>query len=131
MKALVIEDDQDVRDVVCTLLESKGWEVVQGEDGEEALLKAVRELPDIIIMGVMMPRKSGLEALQELRTDPRTCHLSVIMLTAVNDQELSLRRDAMSIAQELGVAPPEAFLEKPLKNDVLLATITDITGYEF
>lgn len=131
MKALIIEDDDDVRAIMCALLESKGWDTAEGTDGDDALARAIREAPDIIILDVMMPIKNGLEALKELRTDPRTGHVPIIMLTAINDFELGLRRDAFSVAQELGVAPPEAFLEKPVNKDHLLSTITDITGHEF
>jgi len=123
--AVVIDDDADTRDIIKAVLEDEGFRVVEGEDGEELMNLALRECPDIIVLDVMMPVKSGFEALRELREDPRTEHYTVIMLTAVNDYELGMDYDADSTGRRLRVRPPEAFLDKPLDGPSLRTAIND------
>jgi len=121
---LVAEDDADVLDFVRTVLQHEGCTVLTAEDGDEAILMAVREQPDAIILDVMMPGTNGFDALKALRTDSRTEHIPVIMLTAVNDFELGIGHDRESAGRRLGVQPPEAFLEKPVRPMELLAALT-------
>jgi CheY-like chemotaxis protein len=116
---LVIDDDSDVRDMIAALFEMHGWRTIQGESGDTAVALAVEHLPDLIVLDVMMPVMDGIEAFRELRTDPRTSHLPVIMLTAVNEYELSTPRDAERVGHEAKVNPPEAFLEKPVDARIL------------
>lgn len=131
MTVLVVEDDEDIRQVVCTLLRSKGVNVIEATNGEDAVMSALRHHPDLIIMDVMMPVKTGFEALKEMRTDRRMDFFPVIMLTAVNDYELGLRRDAEAVGRELEIRSPEAFIEKPVDTAILLETITEVTGHPF
>jgi CheY-like chemotaxis protein len=120
---LIAEDDADVQAFLRALLLHEGCTVHTANDGDEAVLIAVREQPDAIILDVMMPGKGGFEALKELRVDPRTAHIPVIMLTAVNDYELGVDHDRESTGRRLGVTPPEAFLEKPVRPDDLLEAL--------
>lgn len=121
---LVAEDDADVSEFICALLRSEGCTVFTAEDGDDAILTAVRQQPDAIILDVMMPGKDGFEALKELRQDSRTAHIPVIMLTAVNDFELGIGHDRESTGRRLGVPAPEAFLEKPVRPGELLEALS-------
>lgn len=118
-KVLVVDDEPDVRDMIAALFEMHGWRTIQGASGEEALGLTLEHMPDLIVLDVMMPIKNGIEALRELRKDPRTGHLPVIMLTAVNEFELSTPRDAARVGREARVNPPDAFLEKPVQLEAL------------
>jgi len=121
---LIADDDSDVLDFMRALLLSEGCTVFTASDGDEAVLVAVREQPDAIVLDVMMPGKTGFDALKELRTDPRTAHIPVVMLTAVNDFELGTGHDRESTGRRLGVVPPESFLEKPIRPADLLAALS-------
>lgn len=121
--AVVADDDADVREVVAGVLEVNGWRTFSVEDGEQAVLKALEVQPDLMVLDVMMPRQGGLDTLKELRSDPRTAHIPVIMLSAVNEIELGERKSASSVGSELGVRAPEAFLEKPVDTEALLRSI--------
>ncbi len=121
--ALVVDDEADVREMVAALFEMHGWRTIQGETGDDVLALAVEHLPDLVVLDVMMPIKTGIEAFRELRSDPRTTHIPVIMLTAVNEYELSMPRDAEAVGQETKVTPPEAFLEKPVDAKALGAVL--------
>lgn len=127
-KALVVDDDPEVRSLVSLFLEGHGWETREGEDGDEAVALAVQDCPDVIILDLMMPQKDGFEAFKELREDLRTRHIPVVMLTAVNDFDLGEVHDAESIGRRLSVTPPEAFIPKPFDIDAVLAAAADATG---
>ena len=81
-RVLVADDDPDVRDVVVFKLEQVGHDVLVAEDGGTALALARRELPELAVLDVMMPRITGLDVCHELRADPATAGISVILLTA-------------------------------------------------
>ncbi|PKM73073.1 MAG: DNA-binding response regulator [Firmicutes bacterium HGW-Firmicutes-16] len=83
MKLLVVEDDRDTSDGVCEYFREAGYEVSTAYDGEEALALAERDVFDLILLDVMLPRLTGLAVLHELR---KTSDVPVIMLTAIGDE---------------------------------------------
>lgn len=83
MKKILIADDKATsRELLRTVLERQGYAITEAADGEEALQKALAELPDLILLDLQMPRRSGYEVLSELRKDPRHAELPVIAITA-------------------------------------------------
>jgi len=82
-KVLVVDDDPDFLDSVATLLKRAGYTVVTGYDGEEAVAKAKAEQPDAMVLDVMMPKKDGYQACGELKADPDTEEIPILLLTAV------------------------------------------------
>jgi CheY-like chemotaxis protein len=123
---VIVDDEFDVRDAVAALFEMRGWQTIQAEDGSDALALALEHLPDLVVLDVMMAVQDGFVTLKQLRQDPRTSHLPVIMLSAVNQFELSTRHDAQSVGRATDVPPPEAFLEKPVDAKALAETLDAI-----
>jgi CheY-like chemotaxis protein len=82
-KVLIVDDEDDIREVAQLSLEMMaGWEVVCARSGQEALEVAARELPDAILLDVMMPGMDGPTTVQHLRERPATKEIPVILLTA-------------------------------------------------
>jgi diguanylate cyclase (GGDEF)-like protein len=79
---LVADDDEDIVRFVEVNLRLEGFEVITASDGDEALKAAYGLAPDLVLLDVMMPKADGYEVCQRLRSDSRTRHISVIMLTA-------------------------------------------------
>src|SRR5436305_3371321 len=79
---LVADDEQDIIDLVRFRLEHDGYRVITAPDGEAALGLARTERPALCVLDVMMPKLSGLEVLAQLRADPQTASIRVILLTA-------------------------------------------------
>jgi two-component system, OmpR family, phosphate regulon response regulator PhoB len=79
---LVVDDDPDVCDLVTYKLEQSGFDVRRASDGDAALQEVSVELPDLVLLDIMMPGISGLEVLQRWRSDEATAGLPVILLTA-------------------------------------------------
>jgi DNA-binding response OmpR family regulator len=79
---LVVDDEPHLLRLVQFRLEREGYDVVTASDGQSALDSVFEHRPDVCLLDVVMPRRSGLEVLQELRADERSAALKVIMLTA-------------------------------------------------
>lgn len=83
MKRILIADDKATsRELLRTVLERQGYAIIEAADGEEALQKARAETPDLILLDLQMPRRTGYEVLGELRRDPRHAALPIIAITA-------------------------------------------------
>lgn len=86
-KLMVVEDDASLREIYSIRLTAEGYEVVSAGDGEEALAVAVRERPTLILADVMMPKISGFDMLDILRTTPETKDIHVVMMTALSSED--------------------------------------------
>ena len=126
-RILIVDDDETIRAYVEAIMASKGWEAVTGTTGRDAVELAEQELPDLIILDVLMPVMDGFEAFKELRKNYLTKDIPVIMLTAVN-QEGQACHDEVSMERELGVDRPEGFVNKPVDPDFLMNTIFGVVG---
>ena len=79
---LVVDDDEDIRTVVSHNLESEGFRVLCAGGGDEALEIIGHDLPDLMILDIMMPVRDGYDVLAEIRSRPETAELPVVLLTA-------------------------------------------------
>jgi CheY-like chemotaxis protein len=94
-KILLVEDDNNLREIYEARLQAEGYEIVSAMDGEEALVVAKKEKPDLVISDVMMPRISGFEMLDILRNTDGLKDVKVIMLTALGQAEDKTRADSL------------------------------------
>ena len=81
-KILIIEDNEMNRDMLSRRLERKGYDVCMAEDGEKGVLMALSENPDLILMDLSLPIKDGWTATSEIKSDPNTKSVPIIVLTA-------------------------------------------------
>ena len=105
---LLVEDDQSLREIYGIRLTAEGYEIASAGDGEAALALAVKERPDLIISDVMMPKISGFDMLDILRSTPETANIKVIMMTALSadDQKArgeSLGADRFLVKSQVGI----------------------------
>jgi CheY-like chemotaxis protein len=120
-KILIIDDEDDIREVAALSLESvAGWEVAAASSGAQGLLRAAEYQPDAILLDVMMPGMDGPTTFRELRKNPVTAKIPVLLLTA-KVQSTDQRRFA-----DLGV---EAVLFKPFDPLTLSAQISAVLGW--
>lgn len=94
-KIMLVEDDNNLREIYEARLLAEGYDIVSAKDGEEALALAVKEKPDLIISDVMMPKISGFDMLDILRSTPETKDTKVIMMTALSQAEDKTRADKL------------------------------------
>ena len=86
-KILVAEDERDIRELVIDTLFDKGYDVLESKDGRETLQTANKEIPDLILLDVMMPGMDGFEVSKRLRENPLTGDIPVVMLTSMGAPE--------------------------------------------
>ncbi len=82
-KILVVDDDLTLREMYEERLKYDNYVVISASDGEEAIQKAQAELPDLIMLDVMMPKMNGIDVMGSLRQDERTSRIPIIVLTAL------------------------------------------------
>jgi CheY-like chemotaxis protein len=122
---LVVDDQQDAIDFVKAVIDDTGdFRVVTASDGEAGLAKAKAEVPDLIVLDVMMPRKNGFTVFAELREQPKTKAVPVIMLTGVS-KETGIRFSREDMGEFIG-NEPIAFLDKPVDPKKLADTIRKV-----
>jgi DNA-binding response OmpR family regulator len=90
-KILVVDDHEEIRDALAAILDEEGHEVVHAENGVVGLKVARSENPDVILLDIAMPQMDGLEVLRQLKADPATESISVIMVTAQGDRHAMVR----------------------------------------
>jgi CheY-like chemotaxis protein len=110
---LVVEDDDDIADAVCTILEDAGHLTAHARDGLEGLerLRTLLPAPSLVLLDLMMPRMNGWEFYERMLRDPVFRSIPVILMTAIETNSNGL-----------------PMLRKPLSIDVLLATVTQHIG---
>ena len=116
-KILITDDDPVIIELLQVNLEFEGYDVITAADGLEAVERAARDSPDLVILDIMMPRMDGWTARAEMLKDPRTAEIPVIFLSA-RAQQADLRK-----GYESGVA---AYVTKPFEPVELLDLIEQI-----
>ncbi|MBN1972482.1 MAG: response regulator transcription factor [Sedimentisphaerales bacterium] len=113
-KILVVDDEEDIRELVELNLSHEGFKVLSCETGEEALEKAGSELPDLIILDLMLPGIDGLEVCKKLKSNLKTENIPVVMLTAKGEET-----DVVT-GLEVGA---DDYVTKPFSGKVLVARV--------
>jgi two-component system, cell cycle response regulator DivK len=115
-RILVVEDQEDNRRILRDLLTSAGYEIIQAENGQEALAAAARERPDLILMDIQLPLLDGYEATRRIKADPDLRAIPIIAVTsyALSGDEGKAR-----------AAGCDAYVTKPYSPRALLAKIRE------
>jgi DNA-binding response OmpR family regulator len=87
-KILIVEDDKSLREMYQLRLSINGYDVIEAKDGEEGLDLAIKERPDLIMLDIMMPKMSGMDVLDIIKSTPETKDIPVILLTALNEDSV-------------------------------------------
>lgn len=113
-KILVVEDELTNREVAEVILKNQGYDVLVAINGQEAIERAHADMPDLIVMDILMPILDGLSATREIKADPATAHIPILAVTA---KASNSDRDA---AEAAGC---DGFLAKPYRNKALVETV--------
>jgi DNA-binding response OmpR family regulator len=118
-KILVADDEPNIVISLEYLLKREGYNVVVARDGQEALDAISRELPDLVLLDVMMPKKSGFEVCQEIRTNDALQAVKILMLTAKG-------RDT-DVAKGMALGA-DAYMTKPFATRELVQKVASMLG---
>lgn len=127
-KILFVDDELDMRIFIAAVLKTEGYEAVPARNAAEGMQKAREFVPDLVIMDVMMPPAGGVTLLQEIRRDERLKRIPVIMLTGVNEKAFAHHLKMLNACSDSPIAPPDAYIEKPLDPARLVQTIRSLLG---
>lgn len=117
-KILVVDDDPDIREAICAVLEAHSYQAITASDGEEGLDKLKEERPDLMILDLLMPKMDGFAVLKELQ-DPRRSKYSklpILVLTSVRE-DAGRRRYELETGLELNI---DDYVEKPIDPHALI-----------
>ena len=129
-KILIVDDDPDVILFLSTVLKDNGYIPYDASNGREGLEKARSDHPDLILLDLMMPVKSGIALLSDLKKDDALKEIPVIMVTGVSgetgiDLEAFFKKGAVG-DPDRNALKPEGYIEKPVDPQKLLKMIKDV-----
>lgn len=127
---LVVDDEEDVRDYFADVLADAGFNVVTAADGEEALAKVRENEPDFISLDLVMPRKSGIKFLYELRHNKEWSKIPVVVVTAHAHDKLG-QEDFNDIFEGKSFSGPKFYLEKPINEEKYVRLICENVGVDY
>jgi two-component system alkaline phosphatase synthesis response regulator PhoP len=123
-KILIVDDDPDLVEAVTMILESKDYDVIAAYGGIEGLEKAKAEVPDLIVLDVMMPDKDGYAVCKELKADPEYSKIPILLLTAVVSKISTTR-----YTQQMGLeTEADDYVDKPVEPAELVKRIEILLG---
>ncbi len=127
-RVLVIDDEADIMVYISAALEDSGFEPLDLAR-DEPVIESIKSLsPDFIIMDIMMPRRSGISIYKELRSDPETSGIPVIIISGMAGAK-DLVKDGFTVNSEgIHIPPPDAFFEKPVEIEALLDAVSRLTS---
>ena len=145
-RVLVIDDDQNTVKYLTVVLDEHGYEPASACDGKEGLEKIKENKPDLIVLDVMMPKKTGLTLFKQLKKDDRYKDIPVLMLTGVAEviEELEEHKDetfehpydslretlkkAIKEMRDEGLVKPDMFVDKPVDPEAFAAKVQELIG---
>lgn len=129
MTVLIVDDEVDITNYLGTVLTDAGMNVLIAHDGDEALNSLKRQVPDLISLDLVMPGKSGIRVLMELRKNRDWSRIPVIIVTA-HARDPKVQRDLRETLADSTMVGPSLYLEKPVTPQSYLRSICDILGVE-
>lgn len=118
-KVLVADDEHNIRYILDFSLHAEGFSVLSARDGNEAFAQAVEEQPDLVILDVMMPGRTGIETCRALKKDRRTAGIPVILLSARSSRED--RADGLA-------AGANRYITKPFSPQKVVEAVLELLG---
>jgi CheY-like chemotaxis protein len=125
-KVLVIDDEADTVVYMETLLQDNGYETVSAGDGEEGMEKVKSEKPDLVVLDVSMPQKSGMRFFREIKSNPELAKIPVIFVTGVTG--FAGEKDALKkfIDSRGSIPSPEGFFSKPIDREEFIKAVNKL-----
>jgi twitching motility two-component system response regulator PilH len=125
-RVLVVDDEDEVRDFVSTLLEENGYAPITASDGAEAMDMVRQDRPDLIIMDILMPKQGGIKMYRELKSEDSFKDIPVVVYSGIAKRTYLRTQAARTEMGDQSVPDPEAYIEKPAKPEKLAAVIKSL-----
>jgi two-component system alkaline phosphatase synthesis response regulator PhoP len=116
---LIVDDDPDILDNIVTILETQPYRLATARDGKKCMAMVEQELPDVLILDLLMPRMDGWGVIREMRSEPRTLNVPIMVLTTVIE-DASRRRYELETGMAMDV---QAYIQKPVAPTALIRLV--------
>ena len=126
LSILVVDDDPDILDGILMILESQDYHLRTARDGLQCLKLLKEEIPDLLILDLLMPRMDGWGVIREVRSDPRFANMPIMILTTVIE-DASRRRYELETGHAMDI---QAYIEKPAKPAELLDMVDKLAQWK-
>lgn len=137
-KILIVDDDPDICTFVSEVLQDNAFEALTAGDGAEGLAKARESRPDLIILDLMMPKKSGVRFLNEIKQDASLKKIPIIVVSGASKvtgvdmryylQEQPFKERKEKVQESIPDITPDAYLDKPVEPEMLIKTVRKLIG---
>ena len=122
----MVDDDPDILDALTTILGTQSYPIETARDGVECVDKVRAEIPDLIVLDLLMPKKDGFAVVRELRENPRYAGIPILILTSVRE-DASRRRYELETGLAMDV---QDYVEKPVSPQDLLDRVKNLLESE-
>jgi CheY-like chemotaxis protein len=123
---LVVDDDPDILDGILMILDSQDYQLRTARDGVMCLEELTKELPDLLILDLLMPRMDGWGVIREVRNNPRYANMPIMILTTVVE-DASRRRYELETGYSMDI---QAYIEKPAKPNELIDQVEKLLKWK-
>lgn len=120
---LLIDDEADIADYVGAVLEDNGYRVINAKPVDPIIRHIKTEKPDLVILDIMMPGRSGISIYRELRSDPDIEGIPVVLISGMATEKEIAKKGMAILLGESDIAMPQGFIEKPVRIPALLETV--------
>ncbi len=119
---LIVDDDPDILDGIQLILESQPYRLATARDGKQCMSMVKEEIPDVLILDMLMPRMDGWGVIREMRSEPRFSRVPILVLTTVIE-DASRRRYELETGMTMDI---QAYIQKPAKPDELIQRVESL-----
>jgi CheY-like chemotaxis protein len=129
-KIMIIDDEPDIRIYLAAAAEDNGFEPVI-LDAEASVMDMIAgHKPDLVILDIMMPMRSGISIYKEIRTSPALKHIPIVLISGMTGASDLIQNGFQKLIGDACISMPEAFIEKPFDIDFLFTQIKKILGHK-
>ena len=123
---MIVDDEEDIKTYLTAVLEDSGFQTCTVDEGENIIKALEHHQPDLVLLDVMMPRRSGISIFRDLRTTPGISEIPVALISGI-EKATGLFRDEFKMPQDgRAIRPPDGFIEKPIRIEQLIDVIENI-----
>lgn len=126
MNIMIIEDEPDIRVYLSTALEDNGYSVVTADEGDSVISIINDKKPDLIILDIMMPKRSGISIYRELRKSDQASDIPIILMSGMVPAKNFMTSGFRNLINDETIPLPDGFIEKPVRLDELFILVENL-----
>jgi len=123
---MIIDDEEDIRTYLTAVLEDSGFQTCTPEEEENVIESLQRQQPDLILLDIMMPRRSGISIYRDLRTTSGFEYIPVALISGIEKASGFFSGEFKTLMNEMNLKPPDGFIEKPIEIKQLIDVVEKI-----